>query len=157
MINTELYRSFDIHMSSNEKIHECLLQKNNSLYQNMITKLYIPNIPDDSIILFDEHDNIIFTSQYTCREIIHRIKNWDKLKELFVDDIHTDTIRNNISRYIIDTVKQLKPNYITKFILKLCMYRKSYIDDLLQQLMNLFPDQLIIQNDSGSKDPESDY
>ncbi|CAF4427462.1 unnamed protein product, partial [Adineta steineri] len=123
----------------------------------VITKLYIPNIQDDSIILFDEHDNIIFTSQYTCREIIHRIKNWDKLKELFVDDIHTDTIRNDISRYIIDTVKQLKPNYITKFILKLCMYRKSYIDDLLQQLMNLFPDQLIIQNDSGSKDPESDY
>ncbi|CAF0809849.1 unnamed protein product [Adineta steineri] len=157
MINIELYQSFDIHMSSNEKIHGCLLQKNNNLYQNMITKLYIPNIPDDSIILFDEHDNIIFTSQYTCREIIHRIKNWDKLKELFVDDIHTDTIRNDISRYIIDTVKQLKPNYITKFILKLCMYRKSYIDDLLQQLMNLFPDQLIIQNDSGSKDPESDY
>ncbi|CAF5142124.1 unnamed protein product, partial [Rotaria sp. Silwood1] len=42
-------------------------------------------------------------------------------------------------------------------MLKLCMYRKFYIDDLLQQLMDLFPYQLIIQNDSGSKDPESDY
>ncbi|CAF1389072.1 unnamed protein product [Adineta ricciae] len=42
-------------------------------------------------------------------------------------------------------------------MLKLCIYRQKYIDNLLQQLMDFFPYRLIIQNDSGSKDPESDY
>jgi hypothetical protein len=128
-----------------------------NLLEHPITKLRIPKIENDSIILLDEHDNIIFTSKYTCSEIIHEIRDWDNLVELFADDLYTSIISSNISRYIIDTVKQLTPNDIINFMLKLCMYRKFYIDDLLQQLMDLFPYQLIIQNDSGSKDPESDY
>ncbi|CAF4623078.1 unnamed protein product, partial [Rotaria sp. Silwood2] len=139
--------------TKNEEIQS--LERN--LFENTITKLRIPKIENDSIILLDEHNNIIFTSKYTCSEIIHEIRNWDNLVELFADDLHTDIISNDISQYIIDTVKQLTLNNITKFMLKLCMYRKFYIDDLLQQLMDLFPYQLIIQNDSGSKDPESDY
>ncbi|CAF4079889.1 unnamed protein product [Rotaria sordida] len=139
--------------TKNEEIQN--LKRN--LFEYTITKLRKPKIENDSIILLDEHDNIIFTSKYTCSEIIHEIRNWDNLVELFADDLHTDIISNDISRYIIDTVKQLTPNDITKFMLKLCMYRKFYIDDLLQQLMDLFPYQLIIQNDTGSTDPESDY
>ena len=135
-----------------EDFHEELLQS-----RSRLTELRIPKIENDSIILLDEDDNIIFISEYTCSQIIHEIRNWDNLVELFADDFHPDNICNDISRYLIDTVKQLTPTQIIEFLLKLSMYRQLYIDDLLKQLMDLFPYKLIIQNDSGSKDPESDY
>ncbi|CAF1398540.1 unnamed protein product, partial [Adineta ricciae] len=128
-----------------------------NLFQNTATKLCIPKINDDSIILLDEHENIIFRSKYSCSEIIHHIRDWDSLVELFADDLHADTICNDISRYITESIKKLTPYYTTQIMLKLCIYRQKYIDNLLQQLMDFFPYRLIIQNDSGSKDPESDY
>ncbi|UJR24440.1 hypothetical protein I4U23_005816 [Adineta vaga] len=147
MINTE-YTS-----RKSDKIRS--LESN--LFQKTLIKLRIPMIENDSIILLDDHNNLLFTSKYSCSQIIDQIRDWDNLVELFADDSHSDIICNDISRYIIDIVKQLTPNDTTKFMLKLCWYREMYINNLLEQLMDLFPYKLIIQNDSGSKDPESDY
>jgi len=117
-------------------LHNDRLESN--LFQNTITKLHIPNIKDNLIILSDDHGKVIFTSRYTCSEIIHEIRNWEKLREFFVENVHIDDIGNDVSRYIIDILKQLEPNYVTEFMVKLCMYRESYINDLLQQRTTIF-------------------
>ena len=140
--------------------HSLLVQENiveTDPKEETTTELHLPNIPDPLLVLRDEHDRVIFTSQYTCRQIIEKIRNWEKLREFFVDNIQTDSIGNEVSRYIIRTVQQLKPSDVARVMLKLCAYREAYVNDLFEQLMQLFPNQLLIENESGSRDPESDY
>jgi hypothetical protein len=113
-----------------------------------------PQLPTKRIRIMQ---STILESEFTCDQIVRGMGDWDKLRSCLLDNAVFVTYENRVQKYIVEEVARLKPDVITDFLLELCKYRELYINDILRQIMTIFEGRLLIENEAGSRDPESDY
>jgi hypothetical protein len=115
------------------------------------TQLVEPNL-DPHPIKIEQFD-----CKYHCEEIIRGMKDWEKMRSCLLDAVIASSFENQVEEYVANVVAKLKPDHITEFLLLLVSWREKYVNHLLKQLTVIFHGNLLIENEAGSRDPESDY